>query len=125
MSGDSGVSKDWQTSQAQASTSGSLDIPRRNAAAAACTYRANSVPLVPLSTNQAAGHLSTKKHAEQQLSYTDRSLAVVRASSPDFIRKDMHDCLQLLVMQTTTPVRVKLQLQLFLCGMSRRPLVEA
>ncbi|KAL3148453.1 hypothetical protein ABBQ38_013901 [Trebouxia sp. C0009 RCD-2024] len=46
---------------------------RTEKTAAACyTYRANSVPLVPLRPNQAAGHLSIKNHAEQQLSYTDR-----------------------------------------------------
>lgn len=75
-------------------------------AAAAYTYRAQSVPLVPLHQHAPnapppAGHLSIRKHAEQQQSYADRSLAVVRASSPDFVRKDKHACLQLLIKQTT------------------------
>lgn len=69
-----------------------LTFKTEEAAAAAFTYRTNAVPLVALHPNQSAGHLSMRKYAEQQISWTDRELAVIRASSPDFVNTSAYSC---------------------------------
>ena len=77
-----------------------MTLSTEKAAASTVTYRADSVPLVPIQPDQAAGHLNIQKYAEQQLSQADREHVAIQAGSPDFARKNEFQCLDLLVKHT-------------------------